>query len=152
MYHHILLVNKIQSISYFLYFDYIRYIDDIFLTWNKSEEQLHHLLSQANRWHPNIKLEYQISQHLPFLDVMITNANGLLLTSVYHKPSAKPYILPFLSDHHSHVFRNTIQTVLSRAVRYSSTIEIFQKERRCIKLMLLYNGYVMHIYILILTS
>ena len=83
---------------------------------------------------------------------MITNANGLLLTSVYHKPSAKPYILPFLSDHHPHVFRNTIQTVLSRAVRYSSTIEIFQKERRCIKLMLLYNGYVIYIIILILTS
>ena len=84
--------------------------------------------------------KYQISQHLPFLDILLTNTNGLLLTSVYHKPSAEPYIVPFVSDHHPHVFRNIIQTILTRAIRYSSTIKLFEHERRLIKLMLLYNG------------
>ena len=117
-----------------------RYIDDIFLTWNRSEHELRKLLNEANQWHPNIKLEYKISQSLPFLDVLLTNTNGILLTSVYHKPSAEPYVVPFISDHHPHVFRNIIKTILTRAVRYSSTIESFEQERRFIKLMLLYNG------------
>ena len=70
-----------------------RYIDDIFLTWNRSQHELEKLLNEANQWHPNIKLEYTISQSLPFLDVLLTNTNGILLTSVYHKPSAEPYML-----------------------------------------------------------
>jgi hypothetical protein len=117
-----------------------RYIDDVFMTWNKSEKDLIELLDQANAWHRNIKLDYKISQSLPFLDVLLTNKNGILFTSVYHKPSTEPYVVPFISDHHPHVFRNIIQVVLARAVRYSSTFEIFQRERRYIKLMLLYNG------------
>ncbi|CAF5095511.1 unnamed protein product, partial [Rotaria magnacalcarata] len=46
-----------------------------------------------------------------------------------------------ISDHPPHVFSNIIQAALLRAVRYSSTSEIFQNERRTIRLMLLYNGY-----------
>jgi hypothetical protein len=114
------------------------------MTWNKSAHELVKLLKQANQWHQNIKLEYKIGQSLPFLDVLLTNNNGLLFTSVYHKPTAEPYVVPFISDHHPHVFRNIIQTLLSRAIRYSSTFELFQHERRYIKLMLLYNGYVFY--------
>ncbi|CAF4283396.1 unnamed protein product [Adineta steineri] len=117
-----------------------RYIDDIFMTWNRSEHELRKLLDQANTWHPNIKLDYKIGQSLPFLDVLLTNNHGILATSVYHKPNAEPYVVPFNSDHPRHVFVNIIQTLLTRAVRYSSTFDIFNYERRSIKLMLLYNG------------
>ena len=86
-------------------------------------------------------MEYKISQSLPFLDVLVTNQGGVLFTSVFHKPSAEPYIVLFISDHHSHIFRNIIQTKLSRAVRYLSMIEQFEYKRRLIKLKLLYNGY-----------
>ncbi|CAF4941737.1 unnamed protein product, partial [Rotaria socialis] len=119
---------------------YGRYIDDIFMTWNKSENELRKLLDAANSWHPNIKLEYKISKSLPFLDVLLTNSNGILLTSVYHKPAAEPYVVPFISDHPRHVFINVIQTSLARAARYSSTLEAFNHEQRYIQLTLLYNG------------
>ena len=82
------------------------------MTWNRSEHELCKLLNEANQWHPNIKLEYTISQSLPFLDVLLTNTNDILLTSVYHKPSAEPYVVPFISDHHSHLFRNIIKLML----------------------------------------
>jgi hypothetical protein len=110
------------------------------MTWNKSEQELIKFLDDANTWHPNIKLEYKIGKSLPFLDVLMTNNNGILSTSVYHKPTAEPYVVPFISDHPRHVFRNIIQTALTRAIRYSSTFEAFQYERRYIQLMLLYNG------------
>ncbi|CAF3348121.1 unnamed protein product [Rotaria socialis] len=46
----------------------------------------------ANTWHRNIKLDYKIGNSLPFLDVQLTNNNGILSTSVYHKPAAQPYV------------------------------------------------------------
>ncbi len=109
------------------------------MTWNKSEQELRKLLDEANQWHPNIKLEYKISQSLPFLDVCLTNDNGVLVTSVYHKPSSEPCVVPFTSDHHPYVFRNVIKTLLARAIRYLSTFKAFNCERRNIKLKLLYN-------------
>ncbi|CAF2156343.1 unnamed protein product [Rotaria magnacalcarata] len=117
------------------------YIDDIFMTWNRSEEELRKLLDDVNTWHPNIKLDYKIGNSLPFLDVQLTNNNGVLSTCVYHKPSAEPYVTPFTSDHLRHVLSNIIKTSIERATRYSSTFETFNHEGRYIKLMLLYNGY-----------
>ncbi|CAF4861788.1 unnamed protein product, partial [Rotaria socialis] len=66
---------------------YGRYIDDVFMTWNKSENALKQILENANTLHPNIKLEYKIGKSLPFLDVLLSNINGMLSTSVYHKPA-----------------------------------------------------------------
>ncbi|CAF1513675.1 unnamed protein product [Adineta ricciae] len=120
---------------------YGRYIDDVFMTWNRSEEDLINLLDQANTWHLNIKLDYKIGKTVPFLDILLTNNNGILSTSVYHKPAAEPYVVPFQSDHPRHIFVNIIQNSLKHALKYSSTFEAFSHERRYIKLMLLYNGY-----------
>ena len=113
------------------------------MTWNKFEKELKDLLDTANSWHSNIKLDYKIGTSLPFLDVLLTNDNGILRTSVYHKPAVEPYVIPYISDHPRHVFGNIIQTALTRAVRYSSTLRTVQNEQRNIKLMLLYNGFVM---------
>ncbi|CAF4815338.1 unnamed protein product, partial [Rotaria sp. Silwood2] len=118
----------------------LRYIDDVFMTWNRSEKELQKLLEDANKWHQNIKLDFKIGQSLPFLDVLLTNNNGILSTSVYHKPAAEPYVTPFLSDHPRHVFQNIIQNALTKAVRYSSTYQLFQNEQILIRLKLLYNG------------
>ncbi|CAF4059840.1 unnamed protein product [Rotaria magnacalcarata] len=99
------------------------------------------LLDDVSTWYPNIKLDYKMSNSLPFLDVQLTNNNGILSTSVYHKPAAEPYVTPFTSDHPRHVFSNIIKTSIERAIRYSSTFEAFNYERRYIKLMLLCNDY-----------
>ncbi len=119
-----------------------RYIDDILFTSNESLDTINQMLDEANNFHPNIKLIRKIGTNVPFLDVFVENNSGTLTTSVYHKEAAEPYIVPFKSDHPRHVFRNIIETALIRAVRYSSTLPIFNQERRSIKLMLLYNGYV----------
>ena len=100
------------------------------------------IIKKANEFHPNIKLEANIGSCVSFLDLLINNNNnnGVLFTSVYHKPAAEPCVVPFISDHPRHVFSNIIQASLLRAVRYSSTLDIFEKERRAIRLLLLYNG------------
>ena len=117
-----------------------RYIDDVFLTWNDSIEQLHRMLALANKRHSNIKLIYEINSTVSFLYVEIEKKHARLLTSVYHKSAAEPYVVPFKSAHPRHVFANIIQGALLRAGRYSSIVKLFDDERRAIRLMLLYNG------------
>ncbi|CAF1495611.1 unnamed protein product [Rotaria magnacalcarata] len=82
-----------------------------------------------------------ICRQLPSFEIYGRNNNGVLSTSVYHKTTSEPYVVPFESDHPRHIFRNIIRAALLRAVRYSSTFEAFNTERRSIRLMLLYNGY-----------
>ncbi|CAF2096573.1 unnamed protein product [Rotaria magnacalcarata] len=101
------------------------------LMW-KWEKQLVHRLTISNEIY---------GRSVPFLDVLIENRKGTLTTSVYHKEADEPYVVPFRSDHPSHVFRNTIDTAIIRAVRYSTNLSQFEEEMRQIKLMLLYNGY-----------
>ena len=109
-------------------------------------DKIQERLQDANQWHKNIKLQSQIGTSVSFLDVLVTNKQGALHTAVYHKPSAEPYVVPFLSDHPRHTFANVIQTALVRAIRYSSTFETFIKEQITVELMLLYNGYVVFSY------
>ncbi|CAF1524082.1 unnamed protein product, partial [Rotaria magnacalcarata] len=126
---------------------YGRYVDDIFFTSNDSLECIDQMLDEANSFHPNIKLVRQIGRSVPFLDVLIENRKGTLTTSVYHKEAAEPYVVPFGSDHPDHVFRNTVDTAITRAVCYSTTLSQFEEEIRQMKLMFLYNGYSpRHIY------
>ncbi|CAF3249045.1 unnamed protein product, partial [Rotaria sp. Silwood2] len=76
-----------------------------------------------------------------FLDVFIENIQGQLKTSVFRKPAAEPYILPYTSDHPRHIHSNTIQTALLRGVRLCSDVETFDQERLNIEIALLLNGY-----------
>ena len=98
------------------------------------------MLNSANDAHPDIKLTYEISNSISFLDLQIQNIDGQLQTSVHHKDSAEPYILPFNSDYLRHIYENIINTQLLRAVRYCFTLQEFNREQRYIKLMLLYVG------------
>ena len=117
------------------------YIDDIFFTSNESLETIHQMLDEANRFHTNIKLVRRLGNSASFLDVFIANNDGILATSVYHKEVSELYIVLFKSDHPRLIFKNIIDAALIRAIRYSSILTAFNKERRSIKLMLLYNGY-----------
>jgi hypothetical protein len=120
----------------------LRYIDDMFLTSNDSIEALTKMLTDANHRHPNIKITSPIDNPISSLDVYVKNIDHNLITSVHRKEAAEPYVVPFRSDHPRHVFVNIIECALQRAVRYSSTLDQFNHERRRIKLMLLYNGFV----------
>ncbi|CAF1584873.1 unnamed protein product [Rotaria magnacalcarata] len=111
------------------------YIDDIFFTFNEPKAKIVAVIKKANEFHPNIKLEATIGSCVSFLDLLINNKNGILSIFVHYKPAVEPCVVPFVSDHPRHVFSNII-----RVVRYSSILEIFEKERRSIQLMLLYNG------------
>ncbi|CAF1527972.1 unnamed protein product [Adineta ricciae] len=88
-----------------------------------------------------VKIETTISTSVHFLDITITNDNGQLRTSIYHKPTAEPYVLPLTSDHPRHVHRNIPYELLLRAARICSHINDFNTERIRIDMSLLLNDY-----------
>ncbi|CAF3969206.1 unnamed protein product [Rotaria sordida] len=120
---------------------YGRYIDDIFMTTNQTTNEIINELNKAAQKDINIQIEYKISTSVDFLDVTITNENGHLRTSIYHKPTAEPYILPFTSDHPRHIHRNIPYAALLRAVRLCSHVDDFHMERIRIDMSLLLNHY-----------
>jgi len=111
------------------------------MTTNLSVDKINELLDRANLKDENIRISRSIGCNIDFLDVSIFNNQGQLKTTVFHKPAAEPYIIPFLSDHPRYIHRNTIKGALFRAVRLCSNVEDFDKERLNIEVTLLLNGY-----------
>lgn len=118
-----------------------RYIDDIFMTTNRSIDEIQTELDKARTRDPNIRVTPNISKSVDFLDVSIVNDDGQLTTKLYHKPTAEPYYLPYTSDHSHHIHRNIPYSALLRAARFSSNLAEFNRERLRIDLALLMNHY-----------
>jgi hypothetical protein len=130
----------VDNILYF-FFSLDRYIDDGFMTTNLSFDQIKAKMDMADQKDRNIRIKYQIQSCVESLDVVIQNDNGQLITSVFHKPTAKSYILPYTSDHPRHVYCNIPYAALLRAARISFNVDDFTIERIRIDMSLLLNDY-----------
>ena len=118
-----------------------RYIDDILRVTNQTTSEIQKELKNALNKDINIKINYEINASVNFLDVTITNENSQLKTSIYHKPTTEPYILPYTSDHPQHVHRKTPYAALMRAARLCSNVHDFNFEQIRIDMSLLLNHY-----------
>ena len=112
-----------------------------FMTTNLSREQIDARMRKADSKDPNIRISYTIASAVDFLDVTISNEEGQLTTSIFHKPAAEPYVLPYTSDHPRHVHRNIPYAALLRAARLCSNVHDFDLERVRIDMTLLLNEY-----------
>ena len=106
-----------------------------------SFDQIKAEMDMADQKDRNIRIKYQIQSCVEFLDVVIQNDNGQLTTSVFHKPTAEPYILPYTSDHPRHVHCYTPYAALLQAARICSNVHDFTIERIRIDMSLLLNDY-----------
>ena len=80
---------------------WLRFLDDIFLIWNHSEEKLVEFLENINTFHDSIKFTYNYSrEQATFLDVNIKkNTEGDLITSVHEKSTNCHQYVEFSSCH-----------------------------------------------------
>jgi hypothetical protein len=105
-----------QYLLKFHFFLLSRYIEDIFMTTNDTS-RIQIELEKAKKKDINIEIEYTIATSVNYLDVTLTNENGQLRTTVYHKPTPEPYYLPYTSDHPHRYHRNIPYSALIRAAR-----------------------------------
>ena len=96
---------------------YLPYIDDIFLIWTGTKQELLMLLEKLNSKHKTIKFEHNISNNnISFLDTLIyKDKNNTLQTTLYQKPTDQQSYL------HAHLGH---PTGLKRSIPYSQALRI----------------------------
>ena len=103
---------------------WLRFIDDIFMVWNHSREELDTFLSNLNNFHQTIKFTMESSEFgLPFLDTFIYKEDQKLKTRVYHKPTDNKQYLLYTSCHPKQHKDAIPYGLLVRAKRICSKIE-----------------------------
>jgi hypothetical protein len=110
------------------------------MTTNQSFDEIQVELEKAKKKDINIEIECTINTTVNYLDVTISNEHGHL-TCVYHKPTADPYYLPYISDHPHTYHRNIPYNALIRAARLCSNVHDFNLERIRIDVSLLLSQY-----------
>ena len=83
-----------------------RYMDDIFMIWTRSVQDLNTFTSFLNNIHPTVKFtcDYTFTS-IPFLDVNVSLHNGEIVTDLYTKPTDKHQYLLHSSCHPIHTKR-----------------------------------------------
>ncbi|XP_053380089.1 uncharacterized protein LOC128548727 [Mercenaria mercenaria] len=80
---------------------WLRFLDDIFMVWDHSLEELELFIRELNSFHPDIKFTHTISQDsLSFLDVNISKGKNLCVeTNIYVKETNNHQYLDYTSCH-----------------------------------------------------
>ena len=104
-YANILMAEFEQKYVYLLIKDkpilFLRYIDDIFMVWTKSEKQLKDFMSELNQKHPSIKFDYQFDckQIEFFYTLVYIDQQNKLQTTPFRKSSDRQNVLNAKPEH-----------------------------------------------------
>ena len=78
----------------------LRYIDDLFLIWTGTKEQLKDFVTNLNNQYPSIKFSCQIlNKSIDFLDTTVYVKNRRLHTTIFTKLTDKQNYLHYKSEH-----------------------------------------------------
>ena len=101
---------------------WIRYVDDIFMIWNDSEDKLKDFLAYINAVNPAIQFTHAHSfKSVNFLDVLVTLTNdGTISTDLYTKPTDTHQYLHMNSCHPNHVKKAIAFSQATRILRICS--------------------------------
>jgi hypothetical protein len=122
---------------------WLRYIDDIFLIWEHSNEELEAFLGHLNSCHHSIKFTSESSpSHVNFLDTTIhTSPDGTLFTDLYCKPTDSHNYLMYESAHPSHCKTSLPYSQFLRIRRICSKLQDFDKNALMLSNHFLRRGY-----------
>lgn len=94
-----------------------RFLDDVFIPWTKSAEDLESFHILINNLHTDITFTKECStKKQAFLDTMVMNKNGNIETDIYYKPTDSKQYLLFDSCHPRHT-KTSIPFSLARRLR-----------------------------------
>lgn len=97
-------------------FFFTRLIDDIFMIWTSTEQELNKFVNNLNTKHESIKFDHNFSKsEISFLDTVVYVENNILYTKPYTKPTDRQAYLDFTSSHPTH---------LKKSLPYSQALRI----------------------------
>ena len=129
----------IEKISNF----YLRFIDDIFLIWTGTTDQLMKFKQQINEVHPSIKFDFNFSnKEINFSDTVVYKTqSGKLETKLYRKESDRQAYLHRKSEHPESLKRSIPFSQALRLRRICSTNNEFQDSCDKLRNKLIERGY-----------
>ena len=126
---------------------WMHYIDDIFLLWPGSPQQLGDFVDFLNTGHPTINFTLQYNMHsIDFLDINIYKgprfqSSGILDLLPHYKLTNTFSYLHFSSSHPPHVQTGLIKGELTRLLRLSSSPSTYAKHVNLLLTHLRERGY-----------
>jgi hypothetical protein len=131
----ILIENKVAA--------YFRYVDDILIIYDAHETNIANVLKSFNNLHPNIKFTSELEQDnkINFLDLTLHRQPTELVASIYRKPTASGYLIPFESCHPSVHKLAGINYLVNKIVEYPISELEREKEIRISQQIANNNGY-----------
>jgi hypothetical protein len=126
---------------------YKRFIDDIFIIFTGSREELLLFKAFMNDLHPTIKFTFNHSDSfINFLDITIyKNALGQIHTTLYRKPTDTLSLLHFNSHHPPHIKTSIIYSQVLRYNRLISEQHNLITELKTLTRQLILRGYPLRI-------
>ena len=127
---------------------WFRYIDDIFFIWSEGPEKLSDFIKYAQTFSESTnmksKIKFEVNQSteiVNFLDVTIKIQRGLLVTSLYSKPTDAHMYLNTSSNHPKHVIRNIPKGQFIRIRRICSDMNDYKSNSNILSEFLVKRGY-----------
>ena len=123
---------------------YLRFLDDIFILWTGTENEMQNFFKHLNKIHPTIKFTFMHSNNeIQFLDttIYINQITKKLNSKLFIKPTDTRTLLHFQSYHPLHTKKSIIY---SQAIRYRTIItdnKILNEELKALKIVLKNRGY-----------
>jgi hypothetical protein len=131
----ILVENKIVA--------YFRYVDDILIIYDALRTNIANVLKIFNSLHPNIKFTSELEQDnkINFLDLTLHRLPTKIFASIYRKPTASGYLIPYESYHPLQHKLAGINYLVNRIVEYPIPESEREKEIRVSQQIANNNGY-----------
>ena len=122
---------------------YLRYIDDIFLIWTHSRQDLDLFVEHLNSRENNIKFSTEISEHsVNFLDMKVTiNEDLSIVTDLYTKPTDSHDYLLYSSAHPRKCKDSIPYSQFLRVRRICSRIEDYEQNAMKLSIHFKRRGY-----------
>ena len=100
---------------------YCRYVDDIFCIIPK--KHIETMVNIFKKFHEKIDFTYelQVKNQISFLDILVINDKGNLITNWYCKPTYSGRILNFYSNHPISQKKAMVYNLVDRAILLSSS-------------------------------
>ena len=118
------------------------YVDDCFIIWNNSCGNIDSYLRNLNQLRPRnikFKIELEVNNKLPILDLLLTRHESKITFEIYRKPTNVNRFLNFKSNHSISSKIAVIDSQIRRAMILNG--KQFDKEISFVKKILLNNGY-----------
>ena len=92
-----------KEFAIFIKENWKRFLDECFVFWTKSKDDLKTFLLILNHLNPNLSFTMENSEEkLPFLDILLLKNNSTILTDIYSKETDSKQYLNFHSCHPKH--------------------------------------------------